>query len=329
MDLSIIIVNWHSAQYLRSCLGSVYSETKGIEFEVIVLDNASYDGSAQLIQQEFPQVIFVQSDENLGFTKGNNFAYEYSSGENLLLLNPDTEVIGSAITRMLVDLQSLPQAGAIGCRLLRPDGSVQATSIQPFPTILNQVVDTDVLKRRFPLWSVWGTAPLFRDTGTPAEVDAVCGACLMVKRHVFEKVGLLSLDYVMYGDDLDLCYRIKKAGYKTYYTNRAHVIHHGGKSSASWKEALSAVWVMHSTHKFIVKTRGRLYARALKAAIGVAAVVRLSLIVPLMPLTKDLRRRNRLTFGLAKWIRVLQWAVGSDEWAKRAGRQAGLVSNEW
>ena len=118
MDLSILIVNWNSAHYLRPCLSSVFRQTRGIEFEVIVLDNASYDGSAQILKDEFPSVIFIQSAENLGFTRGNNLAFRYSTGRNVLLLNPDTEILDGAVNKMLVSLESLPGAGAIGCQML-------------------------------------------------------------------------------------------------------------------------------------------------------------------------------------------------------------------
>src|ERR1035441_8493953 len=110
VELSVIIINWHSVQYLRPCLQSLYENTNGIDFEVIVLDNASYDGSASLVRTEFPRVVFVQSEKNHGFTQGNNVAFRYSAGKNILLLNPDTEIVGNAVLTMLACLRDLSRA---------------------------------------------------------------------------------------------------------------------------------------------------------------------------------------------------------------------------
>jgi GT2 family glycosyltransferase len=327
MDLSILIVNWNSAHYLRPCLSSVYQETKGISFEVVVLDNASYDGSERLIKEEFPQAIFIQGTENLGFTKGNNFAYPYTCGRNLLLLNPDTEIRDAALTKMLAAFESLPGAGAIGCRLLNTDGSVQP-SVHAFPTILNQLVDSDFLRQRFPRWRLWGMQGKSGTSSTPIEVDAVGGACLMVKRDIFEQVGMLALDYVMFGDDLDLCYRIKKAGYKVYYTGQAEVVHHGGKSTASWKQSLSDVWVRDSTYRFVVKTRGGPYGAVHKATMALSAVLRLAVVGLLFPFAStNAERRKQLVGKLAKWLRVLQWALGLNHWAQNARQDIGVNSD--
>lgn len=329
MDLSIIIVNWNAAHYLRPCLQSVYRETKGIEFEVIVLDNASYDGSAELVRTEFPQAIFIQGEENLGFTRGNNYAYRYASGRNILLLNPDTEIVGHAITILLSYLESLPRAGAIGGRLLNSDGSIQTSCLQAFPTILNQLLDADGLKKRFPRSRLWGMKPLFRDPGHPVEVEIVCGACLMVKRDIFEQVGLLSLDYLMYGDDLDLCYRIKKAGYVVYYTGESDVIHHGGKSTASWKQSLSDVWIRDSTYKFMAKSKGRLYGAVHKWMVAVVALGRMAIMGCLLPLARSPLQKKRSSYIFMKWKRIFQWAIGLEGWAKSAGEELGFAANEW
>jgi GT2 family glycosyltransferase len=329
MDLSILIVNWNAAHYMKLCLASVYREVKGIEFEVIVIDNASYDGSAELLRAEFPQATFIQSDQNLGFIRGNNLLFKHARGRNILLLNPDTEIIGNALQRMLGYLESLPQAGVIGCRLVNADGSVQTNSIQTFPTILNQVLDADFLRRRFPNSSLWNLKPLYDDSGVPVEVDSVSGACFMIKRSIFERVGLMSEDYLMYGDDIDLCFKVKKAGYKVYYTNSSRVVHYGGKSTASWKQALADVWIRDSIHKFLVKFRGRCYGGFYKATMAAAAVVRLVLISLMRLLARSASRRESLSYSFTKWKRLLLWALGFKQWAKKAGEQIGFVVDKW
>jgi len=328
MDLSILIVNWNSAHYLKPCLASVYREVKGIEFEVIVVDNASYDGSAELIKADFPQATFIQSDKNLGFIRGNNLLFRHAKGRNLLLLNPDTEVVGNAIQRMIGHLESLPQAGAIGCRLVNADGSVQTNSIQKFPTILNQLLCADFLLRRFPNSSLWGLKPLYEDAGAPVEVDSISGACLMVKRNLFEQVGLLSDDYVMYADDLDLCAKVKRAGYKVYFTNQSRVVHHGKKSTVSLQRGLCEVWMKDSVHKFLCKFRGRWYGALYKLAMAAVAVARLILLTLMRPLARSASRRGRWDYSFTKWKRTLQWALGSKDWAQRASKQMGYAAKQ-
>jgi GT2 family glycosyltransferase len=329
MDLSILVVNWNAAHYLKPCLASVYREVKGIDFEVIVVDNASYDGSAELIKTEFPQATFIQSDQNLGFIRGNNLLFRNARGRNILLLNPDTEIIGEEIQHMLGYLESLPRAGVIGCRLITADGMVQTNSIQTFPTILNQFLDADFLRRRFPNSSLWNLKPLHDDSGPPVEVDSVSGACFMIKRAIFQRVGLMSEDYLMYGDDIDLCFKVKRAGYKIYYTNSCSVVHHGGKSTASWKEALADVWIRDSIHKFLVKFRGRWYGSFYKATMAAVAVVRLGLITLMKLVARSARRRESLSYSFTKWKRLLQWALGLKQWAKSAGKELGFVASEW
>jgi GT2 family glycosyltransferase len=329
MDLSILIVNWNAAHYLKPCLASVCREVKGIEFEVIVVDNASYDGCGELIRTEFPQATFIQSGQNLGFIRGNNLIYRYAKGRNILFLNPDTEIIGDAIQKMVSYLETLCEAGVIGCRLVNADGTVQTNSIQTFPTIMNQLLDADFLRRRFPNSSLWNLRPLYEASAGPVEVDSVSGACLMIKRSIFESVGLMSEDYLMYGDDLDLSYKVKKAGYKVYYTNQSHVVHYGGKSTASWKEALADVWIRDSIHKFLSKFRGRWYGGLYKGAMVLVAAIRLIILGCARLLLGMVSRRERLVISYTRWKRILEWALGLKHWSKKAAEELGFSAREW
>jgi hypothetical protein len=323
MDLSILIVNWKSANYLKSCLASVYREVKGMEFEVLVVDNASYDGSAELVAAEFPQATFIQSAQNLGFIRGNNLLFPHAKGRNILLLNPDTEIVGDAVQKMVAHLDTLPQAGALGCRLLNSDRSVQTNSMQKLPTIFNQLLDANFLQRRFPNSSLWNLKPLQDVSGVPVEVEALSGACLMVKASLFEQVGMLSDDYVMYADDLDLCAKLRKAGHKVYFANHCVVIHHGGKSTGFLQGAVNEVWRRDAIHRFLCKFRGRWYGALYKLAMGLAAVVRLSLLAMMRLQAGSASRRDQLSCSSTRWKRTLQWAVGSNEWAHLAAKQVG------
>src|SRR5262249_19071171 len=154
--------------------------------EVIVVDNASYDGAQAMIAESFPDVKFVQLEKNLGFARANNVAYGLSQGQVLLFLNPDTEVIGRSVEILYEHLQNLPAAGAAGCKLLNTDGSVQTSCIQRMPTILNQLLDSNFLRRMLPRSRLWGAEALHNGTETAQRVDMVSGACLMVKKEAFE-----------------------------------------------------------------------------------------------------------------------------------------------
>src|ERR1700677_4776848 len=146
MELSIICVNWNSLEYLRECVRSVYAETKGIDFEIIVVDNASPEGGIDTLRDEFPQIKVVKSPDNLGFARATKLGFQDSSGQYVLLLNPDTRLAGPAINQLLNAIKSLPDAGIVGGKLLNSDLSVQTQAIQKFPTILNQLLNIEALR---------------------------------------------------------------------------------------------------------------------------------------------------------------------------------------
>lgn len=320
MDLSIIIVNWNSVQFLRSCLTSIYWHVQDIEFEVIVVDNASFDGSAELVRREFPKVVFLQAEANLGFGRANNLGFTRSSGNLLLFLNPDTEVPSAAVQTMVAQLRALPDAGAMGCKLLNSDGSIQESSVQAFPTIANQVLDSDLLRRRFRHWKLWGNSALFQATVEPVAVDMISGACLMVKRTVFEKAGRFNSGLFMYADDLSLCYRLRQAGYTVCYVGDAQVIHHGGSSAALKDDRhFSTVLQRQSLLCFFRETRGRFYALLYRVTSGTAAACRVVLIPLLLPFWALVAPKAPPILSFTKWVRVLRWAVGLEAWAKRIG----------
>lgn len=314
MDLSIIIVNWNSAHYLRKCLGSIFDQTKSIEFEVIVVDNASYDGSDQIIKTEFPDVRFIQSDENVGFARANNLGYQFASGEILLFLNPDIEVIGSGIQRMFSQLNRLPDAGAVGCRLVNADFSVQTDSIQKFPTILNQAFGVEFLMNIFPGLKLWGKTPLYSNDKKPVAVDVIIGACIMIQKNLFEKIGMFSHDYFMYSEDVDLCYKLKRARSKVYFLNDIKMIHYGGKSSMHVQtDFFQALQIKQSRLIFFKKTKGKFYANFYRAVMFVISSFRILLIYIILPIQQLISTNNRLRYSLQKWKSVLKWSYGIHE----------------
>jgi GT2 family glycosyltransferase len=311
--LSIVIVNWHSAAFLEQCLHTIYRETKDLSFEVIVIDNATFDGSAEIVRRSFSEVRFIQSNDNLGFSKGNNLAYRDARGEFVLFLNPDTEILDGAIQKLVACLQADPKAGVVGPKLLNTDQSIQTSCVQSFPTILNQAFDTEILRRLFPHSSLWGVRSLYEDQPGPAEVDVISGASLMIRREAFEAAGLFSSNYFMYAEDVDLCFKIHSAGWKVLYLGDAVVIHHGGQSSCKKAESNFAI-VMNreSLYSFFVIRRGRLYAIAFRAITCLVAAVRLLLLGTLFVFSFGIHDKGLLPGAVRKWRSVFRWAVGLE-----------------
>jgi len=309
MDLSIIIVNWNSVKFLDACIASVRHETSGLDYEIVVIDSASFDGCASLLRERHPAVRFIQSERNLGFGRANNQAFAQSLGASVLFLNPDTEVVGPAVVTMHRWLQRLPDAGAVGCRLLNTDGSIQTSCIQSFPSVVNQVLDGEWLRQRWPTARLWGTRALYAaDTG-PHTVEAIAGACVMIKRELFERVGGFSTDYFMYAEDIDLCHKTQALGLKNYYLADATVVHHGGGSSQEAPSDFAVILMRESILRFLAKTRGRTHAGLYRIAMLTVAGVRLALLAASrLALARPENAAARLA-SERKWRAVLKWCL--------------------
>ncbi len=317
MDLSIIIVNWNSKDYLLRSIASIEAETKGIEFEIVVIDAASFDGCDEMLRRSSPVVRFVQSVSNLGFAKANNEAFKVSCGRNLLFLNPDTEIENLAIETLYHQLNSLPNAGIVGAKLLNSDRSVQKSCVRAFPTILNQVLDSNILRELFPGARLWGMKPLLADSETAKKVDAVSGACLMIKRSVFEIVGMFTTDYFMYSEDIDLCFKVREAGLNTYFVPTALVVHHGGASSAQVTvNTFSSVMILESRWRFFRKTRSFWYATLYRVIMLGTSILRIGLVLFAWPAWNLGGRKSNSGPVLKKWMARLRWALGGERWVK-------------
>jgi N-acetylglucosaminyl-diphospho-decaprenol L-rhamnosyltransferase len=318
VELSIIFVNWNSFCQLRGSLRSVFATVVGVEYEVIVVDNASLADDATDVEAEFCGVKLIASKKNLGFAGANNLGVEHSRGQYLLFLNPDTLVIGNAIADMLGAMKAVGGAGIVGCKLLNSDGSVQTSCVQRFPTIWNQLLDVEYLRRRWPNWKLWGIAPLFNAGLQPVEVEVVSGACLLIDRDSFDQAGGFSSEYFMYAEDVDLCYQIRKLGRKAYYTNSASVFHHGGGTS---RERCGKAWVAimqrQAILKFYRRTRGSAYAEMFRLAMACNAMLRLILLAIMLPFRKRAADERVLCSTPEKWFGILKWALGLDRRASR------------
>lgn len=311
-DLSIIIINWKSAAFTRQCLASIQRTASGLNYEVIVVDNASYDGCAEMVSREFPDVIFIQSEDNLGFARANNLAFSRCRGRSVLFLNPDTEVKVDALQKLVATLESIPSAGMVGAHLLNTDGSLQTTCVVALPSILNQVLGAKQLRKAFPKWRIWGMKPLFEASHNPVPVEAISGACMLAKKEVLELIGCFTTDYFMYAEDMDLSLKVARAGQTIYYVPDALITHHAAKSSSAREESnFSSIKTHESLFRFMQIHRGARYAMMYKVCTAVAAVVRLLLLAIASPITIHPKGRAFLFKAFSKWFDLLVWAVGS------------------
>lgn len=229
IDLSIVIVNWNVRDLLDRCLASLRSDHCALE--IIVVDNASRDDSVALVRAKYPHVTLIANTENCGFTGGNNQGIEAAHGRFIMVLNPDTEVIGDALERMVAYLDRQLQIGALGPLLLNSDRSIQSSQ-RRFPTMATAVFESTWLQGIAPKHLL---AHYYMDDVPPTtihEVDWLTGACTIFRREALDQVGLYDTqNFFMYSEELDLCRRVKEAGWQIVFFPEAQVIHYVGKSS--------------------------------------------------------------------------------------------------
>ncbi|NLF66706.1 MAG: glycosyltransferase family 2 protein [Chloroflexi bacterium] len=229
-DLTIVVVSWNVRDLLRGCLASIDRGRGDLALQVIVVDSASTDSSAEMVAAEFPWVELIASAENVGFPAGNNLGLVRARGRHVFLLNPDTEVIGDALSTLVAYLDAHPDVGVVGPQLLNADGTVQS-SRRRFPTLATAFFESTWLERLAPRRLLDRYYVLDRPDGETSDVDWVVGAALMVRQSVVQQVGALDAAYFMYSEELDWCRRIRDAGWRVVYLPAAQVVHHYGKSS--------------------------------------------------------------------------------------------------
>lgn len=317
MKLSILIVNWKSKDYLRECLLSIQSTRDALAPQIVVVDGGSFDGCAEMVAREFPEVDFVQSQANIGFGRSNNLGFQRVTGEAVLLLNPDTELSPRALNEMMAGLLDLPDAGLIGARLLNSDGSLQLSSVHSLPTPWNAAVDSDCLRQRW--WRVKGPAL----GSQPMEVEAVSGACMMLRSEVFRRLGGFDPRYFMYAEDMDLCLKVCRSGLKIYHVSRAVVVHHGGGSSKTQFSRFSVVMIREAIGVYFRSNFGRFQAGQYRLLMGGAAAARI-LALLFTWLVAGKANRNARWVSILKWWAVVRWSLGLEGWAAERFRMDNI-----
>jgi GT2 family glycosyltransferase len=255
MNVSIIVVNWNTKALLRDCLNSVYEQISD-DYEIIVVDNASTDGSKEMIRNDFPKVILIENNKNRGFAAANNQGIAVAKGKYVLLLNSDTIVLDNCIANIVSFADTSPHAGVIGCRVLNSDRTLQRTCFM-FPSILNLLLSSSYLYKIFPKSRFFGRELMtWWDASDVREVDIVKGCFMLVRQEAIEKVGGLDENFFMYAEETDWCYRFKKCGWKVLFAPVGEIIHYGGQSTTQIPVAM-IVQLRLSILKFIKKHYGR------------------------------------------------------------------------
>jgi len=250
IDLSIIIVSFNTKEFIKKCISAIYrSDFPKDRYEVIVVDNASSDGTAEEIEKKFPEIFVIKNKENIGFSKANNMGIKKSRGKFILFLNPDTEVDKSTLSYMISFMEGHKNAGASSCFVKLPNGKLDEGAHRGFPTPWNSFCYFSGISRIFPKSKVFaGYTMGWLDLRTEHEVDSIVGAFMLVRRRAGEEIGWWDEDYFFYGEDIDFCFRLKEKGWKIYFTPKVSVLHHKGVSGGIKKHSR-----MKSTANFSTK----------------------------------------------------------------------------
>ena len=252
---SVIIVAYNSCDFIPACLKSVRDACEGLDSQIIVLDNGSSEPILPEIKNFFPEVLWLDSKENLGFGKGCNLAEKHATKPFLFFINPDTVVSRDSFTKVLDFMEEHPESGTVGCRILNEDGSLQWACRRSFPTIVSAVSKTIGLAALFPKSKTLASYNMtYADPDEMIEVDAVSGSFFCIRRDVYEKLNGFDEDFFMYGEDLDLCFRAKQMGLKNYYTPVTNILHFKGQSCrtrrwGSYVDFYKAMLIFVKKHK--------------------------------------------------------------------------------
>ena len=277
-DLSIIIVNYNVRLYLEQCLDSVRKSAQGLDVEIIVVDNNSSDGSVEYLRQRFPEATFIENQVNSGFAKANNQGIRMATGRYVMLLNPDTVVTETTLSDCLQFMETHADAGALGVKMLKCDGTFAYESRRGIPTPFVAFCKMSGLGSLFPKSRTFGRYYMrYLDINAAERIDIISGACMFIRRSALDKSGLLDEDFFMYGEDIDLSYRLLKGGWENWYLPLP-ITHYKGKSTRKsefryvhvFYQAMLIFFRKHYSHLSIFYTlpvKAAIYFRALIALI--------------------------------------------------------------
>ena len=320
MDLSIIIVNYNVKEFLQNLIHSIEKASTNLTKEIIIIDNASDDGSVDFIKEKFPQIKLIANQTNLGFGKANNIGLKQAAGKYILLINPDTLVAEDTFEKMIQFFESNKNIGLAGCKILNPDGTLQLACRRSFPGPWTSFTKVTGLSNLFPNSKIFARYNLtYLDENKSYEVDAISGSFMMMRKEVYGKVGGFDEQFFMYGEDLDLCYRIQKAGYKVFYVHSTQIIHYKGESTK--RSSIDETKVFYSAmHLFVKKhlstsflvgmiLRSAIFVRSIFAFIGVRRLIILSVILDFIFFDLCLFAAEKIYHNISDWKGFPDFAI--------------------
>jgi GT2 family glycosyltransferase len=313
-DVSICIVTWKVKDLVLECIRSIHENTKIASYEIIVVDNNSGDGTCDVLRKKTPSVKVLENSENKGFSRANNQAIKEASGTYILFLNPDTKLITNAIDKMAGFLDDNRDFGAVGCKLIYPDGRIQYDCARTFPTPLRQLSYLLMLNLIFPKYTTFSTVELeYWDHMDSRDVDCLSGACLMTRKEIIHELNGFDENLFMYGDEVDLCYRIKKLGWKAYYLSSEEIIHYGGASTKKrGTDFTSTIMRYEANYYFMRKHHSYSKARMYKYLTGVGCLIRMLGMIVMIPISRIRFMPDLEISGdtLKKYYSLLSWSLG-------------------
>jgi len=306
--LSVLLVSYNTKELLRECLQSLLASCKAVSPEIIVVDNASRDGSAEMVNTLFPEVMLIRNESNAGFARATNQGIRASSGKYVLLLNPDTLIVGNAIDEMLVWMESHPDVGICGPQLLNEDGTIQR-SLFSFPSLLT-VTMVHLCPFIAPI-NRFLSIDEFSDHSISHVTECLSGACFMIRQEVINSIGLLDERFFLNAEEMDFCRRATLDGWKVYFLAKAKVVHYGGESSAS-NPASGFIEFHRAQHLYYVKYFGKLKQFILKAILFSGVLLR-TVYYGLRALLGDASAQR---IAREKWMlfrKTLMWYISREE----------------
>lgn len=310
-DLTIVIVNWNGGQFLVRCLDSIRAHTAGSDVSVIVVDNDSKDGSREAARQRFEEVLVINSGANLGFGRANNLARKLVTTQLVLFLNPDTELLEGALENAVHCLGEHPDVGALGCRMLEPDGTVQELGLQwsmtPWTALLELLFVTNRTRQYLRRW-----LPTI-DPNHSAYVRKLYGGFLLVRKDVLDAAGWFDERYFMYAEDADLSRTIPGLGWKLYYCAESVIVHVGGGVTSGAPSTFSALMKQESINRLIAKYQGPTAAMLHRFAVLVGGLLRLAAVLIIGLAQVGPRKRQSTTRWRASFVKQQQlvlWSLG-------------------
>jgi GT2 family glycosyltransferase len=310
MDISIVIVNWNGADLLRDCLASIAAKRGGLAVQVLVIDNDSWDGSREMVKEDFPQFQLVNSGANLGFGKANNLARELVKSDLVLFLNPDTVLLANSLTPMIEFMRQHPETGALGCKMLYPDGGVQEQGLQYFPSPWKEFLSS--------LFISTGTRNGMRrflpylDPNRSAYATKLYGGCLLARKTVLDQVGWFDERYFMYAEDVDLCRAISDQGWKLFYLSTAEIIHVAGGVSKKAPSGFSVLMKCESIAALMRKYYGASGSLAYRLGMAFSSAIRLAFLAPARFFCLAVPGKKDVSFASSflKHRLILLWSLG-------------------